>query len=246
MRMSRRMGLIGGGSMPTMQELFGNATLVGKAYNSNVSSADGTFSVSLSGIDTSIPLYSIYLAGGSVEFAKIVGTTKTQLAAISRYADGSAIDPPRVVTVSSSEVASAPAYGGTICLVRFPSFPTAVIDKRLKQLAINDVTWRLGNSSSYIRTSYSNLTRTSAAVHIVFANQVDTGYKRYCFSISSGEQLLTLSTDSIPLFSTNAGSTTAGKIYLKDDSANSRYEVQWGNNSTVLVPIGGIYELTEA
>lgn len=242
------MGLLGGGSMPTMQELFGNATLLAENHNGYGTSSDSTFAVSLSGIDTSIPLYSIYLAGGSVEFAKIVGTTKTQLAAISRYADGSAIDPPRVVTVSSSEVASAPAYGGTICLVRFPGFPTAAIDKRLKQLAINDVTWRLGSSSSYVRASYSKLTRTSAAVHIVFANQNDgtVTTTRYCFSISSGEQLLTLSTASIPLFSTNAGNTTAGKIYLSDDSENSRYAVQWGSNNTVLVPIGGIYELTEA
>lgn len=237
------MGLLGGG-MPTMQELFGNATLLAENHNSNVSSSSGTFSVSLSGIDTSIPLYSIYLAGGSVEFAKIVGTTKTQLSAISRKADGSAMEPPRVVTVSSSAVTSAPAYGGTICLVRFPNFTTAEIDRRLSHLAINDVSWRIANSSTYIRANYSLLTRTSDAVHIVFANSTST--PGYCFSISSGEQLLTLSSSSIPLFSTNAGSTTSGKIYLLDDSENSRYSVQWGNDSVAMAPIGGIYELTEA
>ena len=227
MRLSRRMGLLGGVKLPTMQELIGNATLLAENHNSNVSSSDGTFSVSLSGIDTSIPLYSIYLAGGSVEFAKIVGTTKTQLSAISRKADGSAIEPPRVVTVSSSAVTSAPAYGGTICLVRFPSFTTAEIDRRLSHLAINDVTWRIAYSSTYIRAN-------------------STSKPGYCFSISSGEQLLTLSSSSIPLFSTNAGSTTSGKIYLLDDSENSRYSVQWGNDSVVMAPIGGIYELTEA
>lgn len=228
MRLSRLAGLVSTEKKAsTVPELFAAVQQIGIGSGRGLGSS-GTFDVSLTGINTGKPFYSLYTAGNSIELAKIVGTTKTTI-----FSQGT-----RKVTVSSSAVTSAAGYGGIIALFRFP-FKQASVDALLATISASVIGYRFTTSSSLLSVSTSNLTKTAAALQIasLVGGNVDLPDNRG-LSISSGEVIPNLPNLPAALYSTYQQMTflckrTSTATALSDDGTN-----------TVSVPIGGIYQLT--
>ena len=211
MRMDRRAGLLGK-AMPSLAELLADATRIGGGGKTGY--ATGTITVSLSGIDTSQAFYCFYMTGPEYEISKIVGTTKTVIAASGT----------RVVTVSSSSITTGTIQGGSIVLLRFPTY-ASVADSVLAQMAVAVKASVYSSNSANISMAQSAV--ASDKIYLVaFANS-NADYTS--FSVGSA-------------ITTQLFSYPDSRVYLFLSGSNYMATVNGYQAGTFRV--GGIYELS--
>lgn len=144
MRMDRRAGLLSG-SKPTFAELLSDISFL--KFGGGGSQSNTSLSISLTGIDTSIPFYVIYSCG-TLQFIKVDGSTVTSLKSI-----GTANTP----TISSNSLVFSGKYGHAAALVRFPSYAAGVVDSVLSYQDGTIIANRLSSIRSEVTVSASQI-----------------------------------------------------------------------------------------
>ena len=143
MRMSRRMGLLGG--VPSLDQLFTSATVV--AGGGNLGSNKAYYP---SGTDTSTTYYLIVTTGADVNIAKIKNGVGTVLAANANTnmiwgADDTGI------TISTT------CHGHAYLMMRFPNYSEAVVDSVLSSATLTRKAYRSANSNGSVTISSSSI-----------------------------------------------------------------------------------------
>lgn len=213
MRMMRRAGLLGTLKIPTLGELFANTTLL--AHKGGTS----TVSVSLSGIDTSIPFYCFCMTGPQIEISKIVGTTKTVLSVIGT----------RGVSVTSSVVSI--TASATIVLMRFPNYAPSAIDEALSNMTVVVKASYYSTGATGTCSFNSNNTPINSDAFYVATYYHGSGP----ISVSKGDNILSA------IITT---STTSGRMFLYKNGTT--YSVSSNGTSAISTNMEGVYELTDA
>ena len=218
MRMSRRMGLLGGRGVPTLAELFSNMTYVTGAYRD--ASSMSTFRLTISNIpDSSSPYYVIFCGGPiGFEFFRVNNGTKIQLCRAGNS----------TCSVSSSYITSPSVYAGFIAIVRFPAYTSEVVDQVLG--AVNISIKASVNNQSTSPVNWSSPAPIADALYFAGFVSNSTIY----FSISLGSSILSA------IFA-RPGSIMY--LYYMTMYGNM-YTLSVTGQTYAMVRCGGIYELT--
>ena len=232
MRMSRRMGLLGG--VPSLDQLFTSATVV--AGGGNLGSNKAYYP---SGTDTSTTYYLIVTTGADVNIAKIKNGVGTVLAANANTdmiwgADDTGI------TISTT------CYGHAYLMMRFPNYSEAVVDSVLSSATLTRKAYRSANSNGSVTISSSSI--DSNKLYLAAFAEL-SGYYIYAgASLSYGSAMLSSTAgDAIMArqWSNNGGTFTTDTFAYAHTSSNNvvvcRTQSGAADNT---IRSGGIYEIS--
>ena len=224
MRMSRRMGLIGG-KLPSLQDFWANINVT-KISGGSQSTATA-YNYLLGSTET--PLWTWYSTGANVRIDKV-----KQNAIVPLYSVGTtpSLNINGESTVEDTRIQEGAVYGAILLCFRCPNYSEAVVDRRLGSIALTVLSSRYNSATGSV--SLSSFTPVSGQLYVqnLGWNEDPYGYWSICdggspsVAIKRGD-----SSDTFPYWY----ASTATKYYL------SRNGTQ---NTTVRC--GGIYSISEA